>query len=145
MSKKTEYKPPVSGVDYNVPIPEAIKRAKDVNDFYKLISYDTSFQDSRNSIIDEWRVKYLKPITNNGPYFGGLLDVLRLEDHLDEKLFGYTPTQEQKDSMSVYEKCVKVYSVEYAEAWKTYLDNSNWAKYLCDRYDELVIQYKDSK
>lgn len=142
--KSKKYVPPVSGVDYNVPIAEAIKRAKDVNEFYTLIAYDTSFQEYRNPIIEEWRTKFVLPIKAKGPFFGGMLDVIRLNDHLCEKLFGYNATQEQKDSMSVYDMCVKVYGVEYAEAWKTYLDNSNHITYLIARYEEIKKEYENN-
>lgn len=117
-------------------IEQALKTTNNLWDFIKAISYDTCFQEYRNPIADEWRNKYIKPLEVLPKHGYYNLNVFSLESELIYKLKRHFPINCNPSDLSVYQMCVIVNGQEWANNYKSYLEN-NLVTYLSKQYKEM--------
>ncbi len=117
-------------------INQALQSTDNLWDFIKAISYDTSFQEFRNPIADEWRSKYIKPLDALPKYGYYNLNVFSLESELIYKLKKHFPITCNPCDLSVYQMCIIVNGQEWADNYKSYLCN-NLIKYIAEYYENI--------
>lgn len=124
---------------------EAIQKSSDFGEFVRLIGDGTQFSIYRNSLADEWRQIYLKPLeqpdTPDHKYFYSHLNLFSLESEMLYRLRRYFPLTCDPDDLSLAQMCAIVNGLKWSEAYREYLNHS-LESYVFLRYEELRSQHE---